>query len=145
MPINRHSYFNTQHGNQSTVAHCRYEFIRYPIDQTDGSEEIEFTTAYDVFVRAGFETTICGVNLANPPMVTYVLAISINSFIVVRGSSRYKAIHLNYPRSLETTLLSLSLVVPRERPLFPNQPVFSPFFGNLKSRISTLGQSVRAV
>ena len=42
--------------------------------QVDGSEEIEFTTAYDVFVRAGFETTICGVDLQNPPMAKYTIA-----------------------------------------------------------------------
>jgi putative intracellular protease/amidase len=41
-------------------------------DRLDGSEEIEFTTAYDVFVRAGFEPTICGVELTRPSFATYV-------------------------------------------------------------------------
>ena len=41
----------------------------------DGSEEIEFTTAYNVFVRAGFEPTICGVALKEPPAATYFVSI----------------------------------------------------------------------
>ena len=41
-------------------------------DKLDGSEEIEFTTAYDVFVRAGFEPTICGVELKQSSFATYV-------------------------------------------------------------------------
>jgi len=39
-------------------------------DDLDGSEEIEFTTAYDVFVRAGFEPTICGVQLKHSSYAT---------------------------------------------------------------------------
>jgi putative intracellular protease/amidase len=48
--------------------------IKAILTQLDGSEEIEFTSAYDVFIRAGFETTICGVNLENPPLAKYHFA-----------------------------------------------------------------------
>jgi len=45
----------------------------YPAsDKLDGSEEIEFTTAYDVFVRAGAEPTICGVELKQSSYAKYV-------------------------------------------------------------------------
>ena len=74
VPINQSSPPATRHDNQVTAAYCRYKPFQYTIDKVDGSEEIEFTTAYDVFVRAGFETTICGVNLQNPPMAKFVVA-----------------------------------------------------------------------
>lgn len=67
-----------QDDNQGAVADCGCESIHDTINSVDGSEEIEFTTAYDVFVRAGFETTICGINLEKPPMAKYELATDIH-------------------------------------------------------------------
>jgi protein DJ-1 len=113
-------------------------------DRLDGSEEIEFTTAYDVFVRAGFEPTICGVELTQSSFATYV-ATRHRWQAVVHDSSKSMSIQRLSQRNREIIRSLWFLGEQKVQRRYPNRRPWSHYFRNSRSKANGSGRFVLVV